>query len=67
LFEWHGWATVLASQDSYEEDERRLLANASGAANKTVDARWANGMLHLWLAGSHNVPEPDTSLSPHVD
>lgn len=63
MYEWHGWATVLASpsqedddaqQHKAEEQVRRLLADAGGVANETVDTRVANGMLHVWLAGSHN-------------
>ena len=53
MFEWHGWATVDTSQEQ-EEQVRRLLAEAGGIANETVDSRWANGMLQVWLAGSHN-------------
>ncbi|MFF0345226.1 Imm7 family immunity protein [Kribbella sp. NPDC004875] len=63
MYEWHGWATVVASpspddddtqQHNAEEQVRRLLADAGGVANETVDCRLANGMVHVWLAGSHN-------------
>jgi hypothetical protein len=64
LFEWHGWATIVASpgvEDDEAADERQRAAEAevtrlatTGVHNETVDVRRANGSLHLWLAGSHN-------------
>jgi hypothetical protein len=32
----------------------RVIADAAGFANETLDLRSANGSAHLWLAGSHN-------------
>ncbi|MFC5266852.1 Imm7 family immunity protein [Kribbella qitaiheensis] len=66
MFEWHGWATIVASpeaEDDAEADGRqrgvearvaRAVAGAEGVVNETLDLRHANGSLHLWLAGSHN-------------
>ena len=66
MFEWHGWATIVASpgaeDDAAAEARQRdaealvaqLIADAAGAANETLDLRPANGSVHLWLAGSHN-------------
>jgi Immunity protein 7 len=66
VFEWHGWATVVASPGveddavaearQREADARveRLVAGAAGVANETRDLRSANGRLHVWLAGAHN-------------
>jgi hypothetical protein len=65
-FEWHGWATILASpgaEDDAAAEARqraaegriaRVIAGAAGVANETLDLRSANGCVHLWLAGSHN-------------
>src|SRR4051794_27483355 len=64
MFEWHGWATILASSGSEGDDaadtrQREVVAQvealadeASGVHNETVDLRVANGLVHLWLAGS---------------
>jgi hypothetical protein len=66
VFEWHGWATIVASpgaeDDAAAEAHQRhgetrvaqLVADAAGVPNETLDLRPANGSLHLWLAGSHN-------------
>jgi hypothetical protein len=66
VFEWHGWATIVASpgveDDAVAEARQRaaeawvaqVVAGAAGVANETLDLRSANGSLHLWLAGSHN-------------
>lgn len=66
VFEWHGWATVLASSGTEddlaaEEDQRSagrcvaaLIDEAVGVHNETADVRKANGSTHVWLAGSHN-------------
>lgn len=66
MFEWHGWATIVASPGA-EDDEAadaaqraaearvaQLLAGAAGAVSGTLDLRPANGRLHVWLAGSRN-------------
>jgi hypothetical protein len=66
VFEWHGWATIVASpgagddaaaeagQRDAEAQVAQLIAGAAGVANETLDLRSANGSTHLWLAGSHN-------------
>jgi hypothetical protein len=66
VFEWHGWATIVASpgaeddpaaearQRDAEARVARVIAGAAGVANETLDLRSANGSVHLWLAGSHN-------------
>ena len=66
VFEWHGWATIVASpgteDDAAAEARQReaeawvaqIVAGAAGVTNETLDLRSANGSLHLWLAGSHN-------------
>jgi immunity protein 7 of polymorphic toxin system len=66
VFEWHGWATIVASpgtEDSETAEARqrdaedwvaRVIAGAAGVANETLDLRRANGRVHVWLAGSHN-------------
>jgi hypothetical protein len=68
VFEWHGWATIVASpgaeddaaaeahQPCRDEEARvaRVIAGAAGVANETLDVRSANGSVHVWLAGSHN-------------
>lgn len=66
MYEWHGWATILASaglEDDAVADSRQrqveaqvaeLVERAQGVANETADVRFANGSVHLWLAGSHN-------------
>lgn len=66
MFEWHGWAAIVASpgveDDAAAEAHQRdaearvahVVAGAAGVANETLDLRSANGSLHLWLAGSHN-------------
>ena len=66
MFQWHGWATIVASpgaDDDAEAEARqrdaearvaRVIADAAGVANETLDLRPANGSVHLWLAGSHN-------------
>jgi hypothetical protein len=66
VFEWHGWATIMASpgaEDDAEAEARqrtaearvaRVIAGAAGVANETLDLRSANGSVHIWLAGSHN-------------
>jgi hypothetical protein len=57
LFEWHGWATIVASPGTEDdesaearqraaEDEVTRLATTD-VPNETVDVRWANGSLHL--------------------
>lgn len=66
MFEWHGWATIVGTPSNSDLDgatERAifdavaaLVSTAAGPANETVDLRWANGTLHLWLAGAHNRP-----------
>jgi Immunity protein 7 len=65
MFEWHGWATIVASaggeddaqaeaQQRVEAQVARIVARAEDVPNETQDLRRANGSLHLWLAGSHN-------------
>jgi hypothetical protein len=66
VFQWHGWATIVASpgsEDNAAAEARqrdaearvaRVIAGAGGVANETLDLRSANGSVHLWLAGSHN-------------
>jgi hypothetical protein len=66
VFEWHGWATIVASpgveDDAAAETRQReaearvaqVVAGAAGVANETADVRPANGRLHVWLAGAHN-------------
>jgi Immunity protein 7 len=66
VFEWHGWATIVASPDTEDDTAAearqrdaearvaRVIAGAAGVANETLDVRSANGRVHLWLAGSHN-------------
>ncbi|TCM47898.1 Imm7 family immunity protein [Kribbella sp. VKM Ac-2568] len=68
MFEWHGWATIVASSEAEEDAEAdgrqrgvearvaQAVASAKGrgVVNETADLRHANGSLHLWLAGSHN-------------
>jgi hypothetical protein len=66
VFEWHGWATIVASPgteddaaaEAHQRDAEarvaRVIAGAAGAANETLDLRSANGSVHVWLAGSHN-------------
>jgi hypothetical protein len=66
MFEWHGWATIVASagaeDDVQAEAQQRVVeaqvaqavADAEDVPNETLDLRRANGSLHLWLAGSHN-------------
>lgn len=70
MYEWHGWATIESTPEVVEFDHSgeadalrtvyRLVDEAQGIDNETVDIRAANGMLHLWLAGSHNhyAPRP---------
>jgi hypothetical protein len=66
VFEWHGWAAIVASpgaEDDAAAEARqrdaealvaRVIADAAGVANETLDVRWANGSVHVWVAGSHN-------------
>jgi hypothetical protein len=66
VFEWHGWATIVASpgaaddaaaearQRDAEARVARVIAAAAGVANETLDLRPANGSVHVWLAGWHN-------------
>jgi hypothetical protein len=66
VFEWHGWAAIVASpgadddaaaearQRDAEARVARAIADAAGVANETLDVRSANGSVHVWLAGSHN-------------
>jgi hypothetical protein len=66
VFEWHGWATIVASpgveddaaaqarQRDAEARVARVIAGAAGVTNETLDLRSANGSVHVWLAGSHN-------------
>jgi hypothetical protein len=66
VFEWHGWATIVASpgaeddaaaaahQQDVEAQVARAIADAAGVADETLDVRSANGRVHVWLAGSHN-------------
>jgi hypothetical protein len=66
VFEWHGWAAIVASpgaeddaaaearQRDAEARVARVIADAAGVANETLDVRSANGRVHVWLAGSHN-------------
>lgn len=66
MFEWHGWATIVASPgteddaaaEAHQRDAEarvaRAIADAEGVANETLDLRSANGSVHVWLAGSHN-------------
>jgi hypothetical protein len=58
VFQWHGWATVVASpgveydaaaeahQLDAEARVARLIAGVAGVANETVDLRSANGNVH---------------------
>jgi hypothetical protein len=66
VFEWHGWATIVASpgveddaaaearQRDAEARVARVIGGAAGVANETLDVRSANGSVHIWMAGSHN-------------
>jgi immunity protein 7 of polymorphic toxin system len=66
MFEWHGWASIVASagvdddgaaelaQDRVVADIRALVDGRQGVADEVVDLRSANGFQHLWLSGSHN-------------
>lgn len=66
MFEWHGWATIVATpepDDNEAADDRErevveqviaLIGEVAGSHNETADLRVANGLVHLWLAGSHN-------------
>ena len=66
MFEWHGWATIVASpgaEDDAAAEARqrdaealvaRVIEGAAGVANETLDVRSANGSVHIWMAGSHN-------------
>jgi hypothetical protein len=66
VFEWHGWATIVANpgaeddaaaeanQRAAEAQVARVIAGSAGVANETLDVRSANGSVHIWLAGSHN-------------
>jgi hypothetical protein len=66
MFEWHGWATIVASpgvgddaqaearQRDAEQQVARAICEAGGISNETLDLRNANGLTHIWLAGAHN-------------
>jgi hypothetical protein len=58
VFEWHGWATIVASpgaedaaaeaqQRDAEAQVARVIAGAAGVANETLDFRSANGSVHI--------------------
>ena len=62
MFEFHGWATIRDSA-GYDSDTEvtastvraiQSLIEAENRSNHTADMRWANGELHVWLAGFHN-------------
>ncbi|MGH3478798.1 MAG: Imm7 family immunity protein, partial [Nocardioidaceae bacterium] len=68
MFEWHGWAVVVASpgaEDDEEADNRstEVLSAVQGylngqtqVANEVLDWRWQNAQMHVWVAGCHNHP-----------
>jgi hypothetical protein len=66
MFEWHGWATIRTTPAVAEYQDlatdatviavTQLVDETEGVFDETVDLRWANGDLHLWLAGCHNRP-----------
>ncbi|MQA78070.1 MAG: hypothetical protein GEV10_06265 [Streptosporangiales bacterium] len=68
MFEWHGWATIRTTPEVVDFEDSatgdtvqavaRLVEGAQGIVNETVDLRWANGDLHLWVAGAHNHEGP---------
>lgn len=68
MFEWHGWATIRTTPEvmTFEygatgdtvQAVTRLVEEAQGVVNETIDLRWANGDLHLWFAGAHNRENP---------
>ena len=74
MFEWHGWATIVASPGAeddaivevHQRDAKlgsRESSRAAGIANETLDLHPANGSFHIWLARSHNHrDEPVTDL-----
>jgi hypothetical protein len=47
-------AAAETRQRDAEAQVARLLADAAGVANETLDFRSANGSVHVWLGGSHN-------------
>jgi hypothetical protein len=71
MFEWHGWAVIVASpeaaddkaaearQDNVESAIQGLLDVQPSVFNEVVDCRRANGQMHVWLAGCHNHPSPE--------
>ncbi len=63
MYEFHGWATVRDSAGSDDlnpdpapstVDKVQELAREANGPNHVVDARYANGEFHVWMAGSHN-------------
>jgi hypothetical protein len=70
MFEWHGWAVIVASpgtaddeatdarQDIAEAAIQRLFDGRPPVVNEVADCRQANGQMHVWLAGCHNHPSP---------
>ena len=66
MFEWHGWATIVASpgvgddaqaearQRDAEQQVARAISEAGGISNETLDLRNANGLTHVWLTGARN-------------
>ena len=69
MFEWHGWAVVVASAAAdddevsdargrrIQEEALALLESVPAVANEVLDWRHVNGQLHVWLAGAHNHPD----------
>ena len=68
MFEWHGWAVVVPSpgtEDDEDADSRateilsavqEYLNEQTPVANEVLDWRWQNGQMHVWVAGCHNHP-----------
>lgn len=68
MFEWHGWAVVVASpgaEDDEDADDRSteilaaVQAYLDGQAtvpNELLDWRIQNGQMHVWMTGCHNHP-----------
>ena len=73
MFEWHGWAVIVASTSAADDDvadtrSRQILADVQGfldarpqVHNEVLDWQLVNGDMHVWIAGGHNHP----SSTPH--
>ena len=73
VFEWHGWAVVVASpgvEDDEDADNRstgilsavqEYLNGQAPVVDEVLDWRWQNGQMHVWVAGCHNHP----TMEPH--